>query len=65
MIKRLTKKEILSIVNMRAKGMTGRSIAHELGVKERAIYYWVKRLESEGIACPTFNKRGGKKIKLT
>ena len=64
-MKRLNKKEILSIKALRAEGRTNRQIAIRLGVKERAIYYWVARMREEGIEVPTINKRGGVKIKLS
>ena len=64
-MKKLNKESIYKIKSMRAGGFTGKVIAETLGVAERTINYWVKRMRDEGIDVTSLNKRGAKKIQLT
>jgi transposase len=59
-----TKDDVLKIKAMRAAGFTSRQIADVMGVKPRAVFYWVRRMKEDGIDAPTTAVRGSARLKL-
>lgn len=60
----LNKEQIKTIIEMRNSAMTNAEIANKLGVQERAVYYWTKKLKEAGHSIPD-RKAGRKPIDLS
>ncbi len=61
---KLTKEQVLSIKTMRDEGKTIMNIAAQLGVAERTVSYWVKRLKAQGHPMVSIAKRGARPLEI-
>lgn len=61
---KLTKEQVLSIVDKRNEGKTDQEIADELEVSRATVTYWVKRLREEGHEIKRFARGGRKAMEL-
>lgn len=65
MKRKLTRGQVLNLIQNRKDGFTNKEIAKRLGVHTETINYWFKRLRDEGYEVPTRVFKGGrKKMKL-
>lgn len=60
---KLNRHQVLKIPEWRDIGFTNAEIAKKLGVHEKSVTYWIKKLRDAGYDVPTPNK-GGSSIKL-
>ena len=61
---KLTKEQVLSIVDERNRGQTDEDIAKKFNVSRTTITYWVKRLRKEGHEIKRFARGGRKAMEL-
>lgn len=61
---KLSKEQVLSIVDSRNEGKTDQEIAEELNVSRATVAYWVKRLREEGHEIKRFGRGGRKAMTL-
>lgn len=60
MKRKLSKSQILRLIDNRKDGFTNQEIAKQLGVHPETINYWFKRLRDSGYEIPPKINRGGR-----
>lgn len=63
-MKKLTQKDVLSIVQKRNAGKTNEEIGVDLGVSRAVVSYWVHRLRDSGHEIKRFGRGGRKGMKI-
>ena len=63
--KGLTRKQVLSIVDMREQGMTNNEIAKHFNISTKSVSDWIKKLREQGYEVKQVNKGGRPAIDLS